>query len=118
MAKISGMATKIGTFNFSVSAVDELGRKDSKTLTMTAREFKSKWLEDARFGFMSQWGPFSAPSITCKEDIHKFEERIVNFDAEQWAQQVEDMGGRFSTSPLWAVTEFVCGRQQLRQFMK
>ncbi len=92
--KIYGKATKEGTFSFSVKATDELGNQASKTLSMLAKPFKSKWHEDAKFGVMIQWGAFSAPNITTKEDLYKMEQRTVNFDADEWAQKIADMGGR------------------------
>ncbi len=92
--KIVGEATVEEETSFSVMVTDRLGRTAKKTLTMEARPYRAKWHEEAKFGVMIQWGTISTPYIEYKEDIYKFEERCVNFNAEEWAQNVYDLGGR------------------------
>lgn len=91
--KISGVATCAGCCEFTVRTTDNRGRSADKTLLMEALPYRSKWFKDAKFGIFVQWGSFSFPSISDTQDIAALEKRIVNFDAEQWAQAVADLGG-------------------------
>lgn len=92
--KISGRATTEGSFNVTIKVTDSLGANTQKALTLVAEPYRSKWFKDAKFGFMIQWGPFSYPAITTKVGIANFESRITNFDADEWAQSIVDLGGK------------------------
>lgn len=90
---ISGLPTKEETTTFTARVTDGMGGTAEKQLQMEARPYRSQWHEEARFGVMVQWGSFSAPAITTKEQIPEFERRAEGFDADAWAQAVADMGG-------------------------
>ncbi len=93
--KISGLATKVETCSFSVKATDEAGNTTTKTLTMQANPFKSKWYEDAKFGINVQWGCFSGSNVVdTLEEIAEWERRAVDFDPKEWVDEVEKVGGK------------------------
>ena len=91
--KISGTPTTEGTFSFRVRVKDSSGATVEKDLVMAAEPYRAKWMTDAKFGFMVQWGAFSEPAVTSKTEIAQFESRIVNYDAGAWCQNVVDHGG-------------------------
>lgn len=96
--KISGKATKEETVPFTIKVTDVLGNSVEKALSMTANPYRSKWFRDAGFGVMTQWGVYSLPAAGIafsdyKTDIANFENLIDGkFNAEKWAQQLENMG--------------------------
>ncbi|MBE5040078.1 discoidin domain-containing protein [Ructibacterium gallinarum] len=90
--KIYGTATVEETVSFTVNVTDANAASVSKELSMTANPYRAYWFEEARFGAMIQWGAFSKPATM---NIPEFEERISEgWDADKWAQQIYDMGGR------------------------
>lgn len=92
--KIQGRATKEGTFNFTVKATDAAGASVTKKLAFQAEPYRSKWMADAKFGIMVQWGSFTQPSLLTPEDRATFESRITKFNADAWAEAIASMGGK------------------------
>ncbi|GGM77319.1 hypothetical protein GCM10010967_06160 [Dyadobacter beijingensis] len=92
--KIQGTATKEGTFNFTVKATDAGGAAATKKLVFQAESYRSKWMADAKFGIMVQWGSFTQPSLLTPEDRATFEKRITKFNADAWAEAIAAMGGK------------------------
>ncbi len=90
--KLQGVATKEGTFNFSVHATDEGGNSAEKTLTIVANPYRAKWNTDAKFGVMVQWGPFSYPVVSQYPE--QFEDRIYNFNAKEWINEIAAAGAK------------------------
>ena len=95
--KIQGMATKEGNYTFTAKVTDSKGATATKSLTFEAAPYRSKWFADAKFGFFIQWGIFTPPSLKGKDGIAQFEKRITKFNADQWAQNVIDLGGKVLT---------------------
>ncbi|OGO79833.1 MAG: hypothetical protein A2Y21_05465 [Clostridiales bacterium GWC2_40_7] len=92
--RISGVPLEEGKYDFKVKAVDIHGMMCEKVLSMEAYPYRSKWFKDARFGFFIQWGPFCHPAVKKREEIRDFEARMNKFNAEEWAQEIKDRGGR------------------------
>ncbi len=90
--KLQGVATKEGTFSFSVRATDEGGNSTEKTLTIVANPYRGKWNTEAKFGVMVQWGPFAPPQVSAYPD--QFEDRIYNFDAKEWIDEIAATGAK------------------------
>ncbi|MBO9616334.1 MAG: alpha-L-fucosidase [Dyadobacter sp.] len=95
--KIRGMASKEGNYAFTARVTDSKGASVTKPLVFEAAPYRSKWFSDAKFGFFIQWGVFTQPSLKGKDGIAQFEKRITKFDADKWAQNVVDLGGKVLT---------------------
>jgi len=93
LGRISGIPTKIGTFTFSVKATSE-SESATKSLTFVAHEYRSKWYTDAKFGIFINWGRFVYPKISTVTGTTEFIARATEFDAEEWGDQMEDMGAK------------------------
>lgn len=95
--KVRGMASKEGDYPFTAKVTDAKGATNTKALTFEAAPYRSKWYSDAKFGFFIQWGVFTQPSLKGKDGIAQFEKRITKFNADQWVQNVIDLGGKSLT---------------------
>ncbi|SDF72646.1 F5/8 type C domain-containing protein [Dyadobacter soli] len=95
--KIRGMANKEGNYPFTAKVTDAKGGTVTKSLVFEAAPSRSQWYSDAKFGFFIQWGVFTQPSLKGKDGIEQFEKRITKFNADKWAQQVVDLGGKSLT---------------------
>ena len=91
------MASKEGNYAFTARVTDSKGASATKPLVFEAAPFRSKWFSDAKFGIFIQWGIFTPPSLKGKDGIAQFEKRITKFNADEWAQQVIDLGGKVLT---------------------
>lgn len=92
--KLQGTATREGAFRFTVKAADADGLAATKELVFQAEPYRSKWLADAKFGIMVQWGAYTQPSLLSKEELPLFEKRITKFNADAWAEAIASMGGK------------------------
>lgn len=95
--KIQGMASKEGNYAFTAQVTDSKGASITKPLVFEAAPYRSKWFSDAKFGLFIQWGVFTQPSLKGKDGIAQFEKRITKFNADEWAQNVIDLGGKVLT---------------------
>jgi hypothetical protein len=92
--RLAGTPAAESNFLFTVKVTDSQGNSSIKKLDFPTEPFRSKWMADAKFGVMIQWGPFVEPILSSKEEISIFEKRITKFDADKWAQTVVDLGGK------------------------
>ncbi|WP_282638525.1 alpha-L-fucosidase [Sphingobacterium thalpophilum] len=90
--KLSGNAKQAGEYHVVIKATDRLGNWDSKDIKLTIHDFRSKWLADAKFGIMIQWGTFTYPALQTKNEILNFEKRIKHFDADKWVKYIKSLG--------------------------
>ena len=96
--KLAGTAVNEGTSSFTVRVTDAAGNSADKELSMTVNPYRGKWFYDAKFGAMVQWGVFSLPAagIAMSDyaaNIQSFQSLISGrFNAEEWAQELENMG--------------------------
>lgn len=90
--KLSGKASQEGTYRFTVKVTDAQGDWNKKDLELDAHPYRSKWMTDAKFGIMIQWGTFTYPKLFTKSDVQAFEKRINKFDAERWVSEIKKMG--------------------------
>ncbi|WP_165940227.1 alpha-L-fucosidase [Dyadobacter psychrotolerans] len=92
--KLRGQALREADYEFIVEVSDSKGKNAIKGLTFRTESFRSKWMADAKFGIMLQWGAFTEPALYAKDQIPLFEQRIKNFDADKWAETIAKLGGR------------------------
>ncbi|MHA4736416.1 alpha-L-fucosidase [Dyadobacter sp. MSC1_007] len=92
--KLQGTATKEGAFRFTLKTTDANGLAATKELVFQAEPYRSKWMADAKFGIMVQWGAYTQPSLLSKEELPQFEKRITKFNADAWAETIASMGGK------------------------
>ena len=90
--KIQGIPSVEETTEFTVKVTDSNGKSVSKALSMTANPYRAKWFEDARFGAMIQWTLWEDRNeARVNIDIPSYEKRIENWNADSWAEQLEQM---------------------------
>src|SRR5690606_11856193 len=80
-----------GTYTFTVQAENE-GETATKTLVIESKPFASKWYRDAKFGIIIHWGRFTDVKITTITGDAEFQSRITEFDANEWATQLNAWG--------------------------
>jgi hypothetical protein len=89
--KIQGTPIEEGTFTFTIEVRDGYDR-DEKQLVFVAEPYRSKWMAESKFGGITHWGRFSEYPLTEITGNEAFVARTVNFNADQWATQFENMG--------------------------
>lgn len=97
--KIEGTPTTEGSFIFTVK-VKSGSDSTTKLLSMQAAPYRSKWMSDAKFGIMIQWGTFCYPVISSapQADIYTFantpSSRIPMFSATAWVDSIKSIGAK------------------------
>ncbi|WP_312716647.1 alpha-L-fucosidase [Sphingobacterium multivorum] len=90
--KLFGRAISAGRYDFLIEVSDAEGFSVVKELNFEISDFRAKWLADAKFGIMVQWGTFIYPALQTKEEIASFEKRISHFDADKWVKYIKSLG--------------------------
>jgi hypothetical protein len=97
--KIKGTPTTEGNFTFTAK-VTSGSLFYTKQLTMKAAPYRAKWMTDAKFGIMIQWGAFTVPVISnsSQSDIYTFANipsaRIPLFSATAWVDSIKSIGAK------------------------
>lgn len=80
-----------GSYTFTVG-VENNGEIATKQLTIESKPFASKWYRDAKFGVIIHWGRMTDVQITTITGNSEFQSRITEFDANEWAAQLQTWG--------------------------
>jgi hypothetical protein len=92
--KISGTPIEEGNFTFVVRASSG-DQTVTKSLQLVAHPYRGKWMSESKFGLIVHWGRFSYPTLSAVDSGPAFVARATNFNAVQWANQLDAMGAEY-----------------------